>query len=269
MIRTVNSQWIWIVLIILGLWFLSRFLAIVVIAFLPPKITLTRNHTYLLIAHSLWIGSIVLIGFVAEISPKLVSLIVLVIFVPLAIAAALGASLPPLKSRSISSYVLKPLPEQAWAALLGRPHWRNGFCGYDELPTHQGHRVWLEGGEHIFAVATWEEIEAIAPYKFVKKSADRFSLEHTRTFLIEPVVQGSRLTIIDDVDDFGPTSRFFSQYFLRYLKNNSRVVQNHNSGLVEMDLRHLRILVHHGIYSGRVDLDFDALVQHEPSCVNR
>src|SRR5215469_8454411 len=259
----VGSTWIWIgfmILVIVGLWLLVSILATVAITVsLPPSRTSTHSHLAILVVYPSRLGLIVLVAILAAVPMRVIGLVTLVPLGSLAIATSIGFCLPPLKKTLTSSHVLMAPPLHAWKALLSRPDWRSGFCGYKELPPNAGHRMWLEYWEFRpwMTQAIWEEIES-APYKLVNKSADHFSNEGTCTILVDPFNNGSRLTIIDEIQDYDPIHRCLYQ-----MKSPNTV--SHSEYVIQVDARHLEILMEHTI-ANRIDLDDITLAQrNDPS----
>jgi len=208
------------------------------------------NHALILVVKWLWIAFLILVivGFLAALPMKRIGLIVLTILVSLAVMAAIGALLP-VKTTFTRSYVVKAVPEQIWAALSDRRDWRSGFGGIDELPPQDGHRRWVEHYE-IGTKRTWEEAESTPPYKLVFTSANQLSYgSKTSSYVVEPVDEDSRLTIIDDYCLHNPIGRFFERY-----------VATARNRELEYEAGRLQILVRHHTYSGRADLDDATLV---------
>src|SRR5438105_911288 len=76
---------------------------------------------------------------------KWISLIVLVIGGVLALAALFGALLP-VKHTAEQNAAFRQSPQQVWEVIAGPPTWRPDVQKYEELPPHDGHRIWREYG---------------------------------------------------------------------------------------------------------------------------
>lgn len=102
---------------------------------------------------------------------KWLLLFVIVVAAPVIIAASVGALLPRTHVVSRSIVVPKP-PEEVWAVISGPPTWRAEIRSYQELPPHNGRRMWRETDSHGQTIA-YEEIESIPARRMVARIADR------------------------------------------------------------------------------------------------
>lgn len=130
--------------------------------------------------------------------------------------AAIGASLPVshIATRSAS---FSASPEQVWQVISGPPTWRPEVTRYEELPPHDGHRMWIEYGKG-GSKMTYEAVEADTPSKLVTRIADpHLPFGGTWTYILSPAPdRGSTLTITEDGEIYNPVFRFISRYVTGY-----------------------------------------------------
>src|ERR1051326_2565498 len=82
----------------------------------------------------------------------------------------IGALLPQKHhvSRTIS---LHQPAEVVWNFISGPPAWRPDIRKYEELPPHEGHRMWRETDKHAQTI-TYEAVESSPPRRLVTRIAD-------------------------------------------------------------------------------------------------
>jgi hypothetical protein len=141
------------------------------------------------------------------------------LFVVLALAGILiliiviGALLP--RKHTVSRTVsLRQPPEAVWTLISGPPTWRPDIRNYQELPTHEGHRMWSETDKHNQTI-TYEAIESTAPRRLVVRIADpALPFGGTWTYDITPSGQSCSLTITEDGEVYNPLFRFVSHFII-------------------------------------------------------
>lgn len=144
---------------------------------------------------------------------KLLLITVVILAVPLILILIGGAMLP--KAHTVSrSITLAQPPETVWNLITSAPTWRPQVKKYEELPAHDGHRMWREtdkGGQTI----AYEAIESVPPHRLVTRIADpSLPFGGTWTYDITPVGAGSSLTITENGEVYNPVFRFVSRYIM-------------------------------------------------------
>jgi hypothetical protein len=146
---------------------------------------------------------------------KWIGLIVLILGGVVALVAALGMLLP-VKHTAMRSANFKQSPQQVWDVIAGPPTWRTEVQKYEELPPHDGHRMWREYGSQGQKM-TYEAIESDPPHKLVTLIADpHLPFGGTWTYVITPTDGGSNLTITENGEVYNPIFRFVSRYIMGY-----------------------------------------------------
>ena len=125
----------------------------------------------------------------------------------------IGAIIPR-KHRVSRTVVLHQSPETVWSLISGPPNWRKDVRNYQDLPPHEGHRMWRETDKHGQAI-TYEAIEASAPHRLVVKIADpTLPFGGTWTYALAPAGQDCSLTITEDGEVYNPLFRFVSRFII-------------------------------------------------------
>jgi uncharacterized protein YndB with AHSA1/START domain len=146
---------------------------------------------------------------------KWIAIIVLVLGGAIALVALLGTLLPA-KHTAMYSATFKQSPQQIWNVITGPPTWRPDVQRFEELPPHDGHRMWREYGSQGQKM-TYEVIESDPPQKLVTRIADpHLPFGGAWTYLIMPVDGGSTLTIVEHGEVYNPIFRFVSRYIMGY-----------------------------------------------------
>jgi hypothetical protein len=127
---------------------------------------------------------------------------------------AIGASLPQKHqvSRTIS---IHRSGETVWNLISGPPTWRPGVSNYQELPPHEGHRMWRETDKQGQTI-TFEAIESAPPRRLVTHIADP-KLPFGGTWVYEIVPEGDSsctLTITENGEVYNPLFRFVSRFIM-------------------------------------------------------
>jgi hypothetical protein len=144
---------------------------------------------------------------------KWLLIFVVVLAAPVIIAASVGALLPRkhVVSRSI---VLPKAPEEVWAVVSGPPTWRADIRSYQQLPAHNGHRMWRETDSHGQTI-TYEEMESVPPRLLVTRIADKkLPFGGTWTIDITPSGSGSSVKITENGEVYNPVFRFMSRFVI-------------------------------------------------------
>ena len=181
----------------------------------------------LLVMVMIWARPVGLVGLIYElerIARWLGIYLVLTILGLLVVAVAIGAALPVKKLLTRSYVIAKATPGQVWAALSDAPHLECGINLYEELPSKRGHRMWVMDGM-LAGKTTWEEVESDPPFRLVRIGGGKCF-----TYLIEPVSEGSRLTIAETKTRSNPIERFFERYlhiYHAYLQGEARYLGIH------------------------------------------
>jgi hypothetical protein len=141
------------------------------------------------------------------------------LFISLAIAGLLiliiviGALLPQKHqiSRTIS---LRHPAASVWSLISGPPTWRPDVTNFQELPFHDGHRMWRETDKHNQTI-TYEVIESTPPHHLTTKIADpKLPFGGTWTYEIAPAGDSCTLTITENGEVYNPLFRFVSRFII-------------------------------------------------------
>lgn len=144
---------------------------------------------------------------------KWLLIFVIVVAGPVIIAASVGALLPRTHVVSRSIVLPKP-PEEVWALVSGPPTWRAEIRGYQELPAHNGRRMWRETDSHGQTI-TYEEMESAPPRRLITRIADRkLPFGGTWTIDIAPTGAGSTVKITENGEVYNPVYRFMSRFVI-------------------------------------------------------
>lgn len=156
---------------------------------------------------------------------KWLGIVVLCLGGLVAIVALIGTSLP-VQHTAARSATFKASPVQLWETISGPPTWRPDVIRYEELPAHEGHRMWIEYGK-AGSKMTYEAIESGPPRKLVTRIADpHLPFGGTWTYEISPAPDGgSTLTIIENGDVYNPIFRFVSRFVMGYTATIDRYLQ--------------------------------------------
>jgi|ERR1051326_5805506 hypothetical protein len=131
----------------------------------------------------------------------------------LILIVVIGALLPQ-KHRVSRSITLNRPPEVVWNLISGAPTWRADIRKYDELPTHEGRRMWRETDKHAQTI-TYEAIEDQPPRRLVTRIADpKLPFGGTWTYEITPGASACSLTITEDGEVYNPLFRFVSRFVM-------------------------------------------------------
>lgn len=131
----------------------------------------------------------------------------------LILIVAIGALLPQKHrvSRTISLH--QPI-EAVWNLISGPPTWRPDIRKYEELPPHEGHRMWRETDKHAQTI-TYEAVESAPPRRLVTRIAGpKLPFGGTWTYEITPAASGCSLTITEDGEVYNPLFRFVSRFIM-------------------------------------------------------
>jgi hypothetical protein len=125
----------------------------------------------------------------------------------------IGALLP--QKHRVSRTISLPQPaETVWALISGPPNWRPDITHYQELPAHEGHKMWIETDKHGQTI-TYEAIESQPPGRLVTKIADKkLPFGGAWTYDIAPAGDSCTLTITEDGEVYNPLFRFVSRFIL-------------------------------------------------------
>jgi hypothetical protein len=144
---------------------------------------------------------------------KWLLLVALVLAGILVLITVVGALLP--KKHSVARTVPLGQPaETVWNLISGPPTWRPDVRSFEELPAHDGHRMWRETDKRGQTV-TYEAIESTAPHRLVVRIADpKLPFGGTWTYEITPAAQSCSLTITEDGEVYNPIFRFVSRFIM-------------------------------------------------------
>lgn len=146
---------------------------------------------------------------------KWIGLVVLILGGAIVLVAVAGMLLP-VTHTAMHSATFKQSPQQVWDVITGPPTWRADVQKYEELPSHDGHRMWREYGSQGQKM-TYEAIESLPPNKLVTRIADpHLPFGGTWTYVITPSDGGSALTVIENGEVYNPIFRFVSRYIMGY-----------------------------------------------------
>ena len=125
----------------------------------------------------------------------------------------IGALLP--QKHHVSRTVTLHQPaEMVWNLISGPPKWRRDVIKYQELPPHNGHRMWSETDKHNQTI-TYEAIESVPPRRLVTRIADKnLPFGGTWTYEISPEGDDCTLTITEDGEVYNPIFRFVSRFIM-------------------------------------------------------
>lgn len=144
---------------------------------------------------------------------KWILIAVLAVVVVVLLVAVIGWLLPKghVASRSAS---LRFSPAAVWKVISGPPGWRPDIKSYQELPEHDGHRMWRETDKSGQTI-TYEAIESAPPERLVVQIADpKLPFGGTWTYEIAPTADGCTLTITENGEVYNPIFRFVSKLFM-------------------------------------------------------
>ena len=144
---------------------------------------------------------------------KWLLIIVLSLVAIVLIIVLIGALLPQKHhvSRTVS---LHQRAEVVWNLISGPPNWRPDITNYQDLPPHDGHRMWRETDKH-GQIITYETVEASAPRRLVVRIADpKLPFGGTWTYDLAPSDSGCSLTITEDGEVYNPLFRFVSRFIM-------------------------------------------------------
>jgi Polyketide cyclase / dehydrase and lipid transport len=131
----------------------------------------------------------------------------------LILIVVIGALLPK-KHRVSRTMSLHHPAEAVWSLISGPPTWRPDVTNFQELPPHEGHRMWRETDRHKQTI-TYEAIASISPRRLVTKIADpSLPFGGTWTYEIVPAGSSCTLTITEDGEVYNPLFRFVSRFIM-------------------------------------------------------
>ena len=131
----------------------------------------------------------------------------------LIVVIVIGALLPK-KHKASRTVSLHHPAESVWSLISGPPTWRPEVTNYQELPLHEGHRMWRETDRHKQTI-TYQAIESVPPRHLVTKIADpNLPFGGTWTYEIVPVGSSCTLTITEDGEVYNPLFRFVSRFIM-------------------------------------------------------
>lgn len=125
----------------------------------------------------------------------------------------IGACLPQkhTASRTVS---LRRSAETVWALISGPSNWRPDVTNYQDLPPHDGHRMWRETDKHGQTI-TFEAIESTPSRRLVTRIADpKLPFGGTWTYEIVPAGDSCTLTITENGEVYNPLFRFVSRFIM-------------------------------------------------------
>ncbi len=125
----------------------------------------------------------------------------------------IGALLPQKHtvSRSIS---LHHSADRVWSLIAGPPTWIPDVTSYQELPPHDGHRMWRETDKHGQTI-TFEAVEYIPSRRLVTRIADaKLPFGGTWVYEIVPAGDSCTLTITENGEVYNPLFRFVSRFII-------------------------------------------------------
>src|ERR1051326_682305 len=131
----------------------------------------------------------------------------------LILSGVIGALLPQ-KHRVSRTITLHQPAEVVWNLISGPPTWRPDIRKYEELPPHEGHRMWRETDKRAQTI-TYEAIESWPPRRLVTHIADpELPFGGTWTYEITPGASGCSLTIAEEGEVYNPLFRFVSRFIM-------------------------------------------------------
>lgn len=131
----------------------------------------------------------------------------------LMLIVVIGALLP--QKHRVSRTVSLHLPaETVWSLISGPPTWRPDIQNYQELPLHDGHRMWRETDKHGQTI-TYEAVESLPQHRLVTRIAGpKLPFGGTWTYELVPSEHASTLTITEDGEVYNPLFRFVSRFVI-------------------------------------------------------
>jgi hypothetical protein len=131
----------------------------------------------------------------------------------LVLIVAIGAVLPQ-KHHVSRAIALNQPAETVWNLISGPPNWRSDIRNYQELPPHEGHRLWHETDKHGQTI-TYEAVESSPPRRLVVRIADpNLPFGGTWTYEVISGDHGCSLTITEDGEVYNPLFRFVSRFII-------------------------------------------------------
>jgi hypothetical protein len=131
----------------------------------------------------------------------------------LIVIVVIGALLPQ-KHRVSRTISLHRPAEEVWGLISGPPTWRPDVRNYQEVPSHEGHRMWRETDKHDQTI-TYEAVESVPPRHLLTRIADsNLPFGGTWTYEITPGDHVSSLTITEDGEVYNPLFRFVSRFIM-------------------------------------------------------
>jgi len=141
-------------------------------------------------------------------------LIVVLSLAGLLIVIVIIGALLPQKHRVTRTITLHQPAEVVWNLISGPPTWRPDIRKYQELPPHEGHRMWREADKHDQTI-TYETVESSPPHRLVNRIADpKLPFGGTWTYEIAPAAAGCSLTVTEDGEVYNPLFRFVSRFIM-------------------------------------------------------
>lgn len=125
----------------------------------------------------------------------------------------IGALLPQ-KHRDSRTVSLHQPAEAVWSLISGPPTWRPDVKNYQELPPHEGRRMWRETDKQGQTI-TYEALESVPPRRLVTRIADpNLPFGGTWTYELVPGDHSCTLTITEDGEVYNPLFRFVSRFVI-------------------------------------------------------
>jgi Polyketide cyclase / dehydrase and lipid transport len=139
-------------------------------------------------------------------------LIIALTIAGLLILIVVTGALLPQKHRVSRAVSLPHTAETVWSLISGHPAWRPDVTNFQELPPHEGHRMWRETDKQKQTI-TYEAIESVPPRRLITKIADpTLPFGGTWTYEIVPAGTSCTLTITEDGEVYNPLFRFVSRF---------------------------------------------------------
>lgn len=131
----------------------------------------------------------------------------------LLLIVVIGACLP--QKHTVSRTISLHHPaDQVWSLISGPPTWRPSVTNYQELPPHEGHRMWRETDKHGQTIM-FEAIESTPAHRLVTRIADpKLPFGGTWTYEIVPQGGSCTLTITENGEVYNPLFRFVSRFIM-------------------------------------------------------
>lgn len=131
----------------------------------------------------------------------------------LILVVVIGALLPQ-KHHVTRTIVLNQPAEAVWNLISGPPTWRPEIRNYQELPPHEGHRMWRETDKDGQTI-TYEAVESAPPRRLVSHIADpKLPFGGSWIYEITPTGSGCSLMITEDGEVYNPLFRFVSRFIM-------------------------------------------------------